>query len=98
MFDSVDDYDPDVLRRRYRQEIKDFWEHRCAYCNVHGAGTLDHVIPRAKGGQSTYRNLILACGDCNRRKGHQDWLVWYLNQPFYCDIRAQKIRRNMGMG
>jgi 5-methylcytosine-specific restriction endonuclease McrA len=43
----------------------------CKYCGRQpGANelTIDHVIPRAQGGQSTWTNCVLACIDCNRRK------------------------------
>lgn len=33
------------------------------------AFTVDHVIPRARGGSSRLENLTLACGLCNSRKG-----------------------------
>lgn len=44
--------------------------HKCAYC---GRGdlpfTLDHVIPKAKGGRDTWENLVTACLPCNNKKG-----------------------------
>lgn len=33
--------------------------------------TLDHVLPRSRGGLSTWENLVACCHDCNRRKGNQ---------------------------
>ena len=33
--------------------------------------TLDHVIPRSRGGASTWENLVACCHECNRRKGNQ---------------------------
>jgi 5-methylcytosine-specific restriction endonuclease McrA len=42
--------------------------HRCAYC--HGpATTVDHVLPRSRGGRNTWLNTVAACGGCNQRKG-----------------------------
>jgi len=32
---------------------------------------LDHVVPRSRGGLSTWENLVACCHDCNRRKGNQ---------------------------
>jgi 5-methylcytosine-specific restriction endonuclease McrA len=32
--------------------------------------TLDHVLPRSRGGTTSWRNVVTACGPCNRRKGH----------------------------
>jgi 5-methylcytosine-specific restriction endonuclease McrA len=46
----------------------------CQYCGaVFGAAelTLDHVIPRSRGGASTWENLVACCHSCNRRKGNQ---------------------------
>ncbi len=45
----------------------------CQYCGVvltAGELTLDHVIPRSRGGQSTWENLVACCHSCNRRKGN----------------------------
>ena len=36
-----------------------------------GELTLDHVIPRSRGGASTWENLVACCHPCNRRKGNQ---------------------------
>jgi 5-methylcytosine-specific restriction endonuclease McrA len=48
--------------------------HQCQYCGETFSAlvlTLDHVIPRSKGGPSTWENLVAACKDCNRRKADQ---------------------------
>ena len=45
----------------------------CQYCGVilpSAELTLDHVIPRSRGGLSTWENLVAACHGCNRRKGN----------------------------
>jgi 5-methylcytosine-specific restriction endonuclease McrA len=33
--------------------------------------TLDHVIPRSKGGDSTWENVVTSCAPCNLRKGNR---------------------------
>ena len=46
----------------------------CQYCQLVLPAadlTLDHVIPRCRGGLSTWENLVACCRDCNRRKGSQ---------------------------
>ena len=46
----------------------------CQYCSVvltAGELTLDHVVPRSRGGLSTWENLVACCHNCNRRKGNQ---------------------------
>lgn len=42
----------------------------CQYCGVRGKDlTIDHVIPRHRGGKHTWDNLVSACRACNHRKG-----------------------------
>jgi len=41
---------------------------KCAYCGETKDLTLDHVIPKSKGGKSTWENLVSACVKCNNRK------------------------------
>lgn len=40
---------------------------KCGYCGRAGS-TIDHIIPRAKGGQHTWENTVLACSPCNSAK------------------------------
>lgn len=42
--------------------------HRCAYCG-RGASTIDHIVPRSRGGLSSWENLVAACHACNSAKG-----------------------------
>ncbi|WP_457630207.1 HNH endonuclease [Oceanithermus sp.] len=42
----------------------------CQYCGRRGRVlTIDHVVPRSRGGQDTWENLVTACLECNTRKG-----------------------------
>jgi len=44
--------------------------HTCQYCGAKRCElTLDHVVPRSKGGASSWENLVAACHKCNGRKG-----------------------------
>ena len=55
-----------------RRNIFDRDENTCQYCGKRGERsdlTLDHVIPRSRGGTSTWHNIVLACIKCNMRKG-----------------------------
>ncbi|EXG80686.1 HNH endonuclease [Cryptosporangium arvum] len=40
----------------------------CAYCG-RPASTVDHVLPRSRGGANSWANTVAACGPCNHRKG-----------------------------
>ena len=41
--------------------------HRCQYCGVQ-AENLDHVVPRSKGGDHVWENVVAACRVCNTKK------------------------------
>ena len=46
--------------------------HACQYCGRTGQSatlTLDHVIPRSRGGETAWENLVACCHECNNRKG-----------------------------
>lgn len=46
----------------------------CQYCGVQpgkASLTLDHVLPRSRGGETRWDNVVTACGPCNRRKGNR---------------------------
>lgn len=49
---------------------------RCAYCGTNENLTIDHLIPKSKGGQDHPSNLVLACLPCNNRKGSKDLSTW----------------------
>jgi 5-methylcytosine-specific restriction endonuclease McrA len=42
-------------------------ERRCAFCGG-PASTVDHVLPRSRGGGDTWENTVAACARCNNRK------------------------------
>ena len=42
----------------------------CAYCGErNGKMTIDHIIPRCRGGASTFENCVACCRPCNTKKG-----------------------------
>ncbi len=53
-----------------RREVFSRDRHTCQYCGRGGKDlTLDHVVPRHRGGTHTWDNLVTACKGCNHRKG-----------------------------
>jgi 5-methylcytosine-specific restriction endonuclease McrA len=42
---------------------------RCAYCGRTGADTMDHVLPRSRGGRAEWLNAVAAHAYCNEMKG-----------------------------
>ncbi len=60
----------DTHRRKITRRAvfaRDGWT--CQYCGVRSSLTVDHVIPRSKGGGSDWENIVASCAPCNRRKG-----------------------------
>lgn len=53
--------------RATREEIMHRDRHMCVYCGAR-ADTIDHVLPRSRGGGDTWLNLVAACQSCNGRK------------------------------
>ena len=77
-------------RKRFRRSILDEWP-ECAYCGRKHPTTLDHVVPRAKGGSQDRKNLIGACGACNLEKSDLPWFEWYRGQIFWTPEREDRI-------
>jgi 5-methylcytosine-specific restriction endonuclease McrA len=63
----------DIHRRKITRKAvlaRDAWT--CQYCGTQRSGlTVDHVIPRSRGGKSVWENIVAACAPCNRRKGNR---------------------------
>jgi 5-methylcytosine-specific restriction endonuclease McrA len=60
----------DTHRRKITRRAvfaRDNWT--CQYCGARSNLTVDHVIPRSKGGTSNWDNIVASCAPCNRRKG-----------------------------
>jgi len=60
----------DTHRRKITRRAvfaRDGWE--CQYCGARSNLTVDHVVPRSKGGVTDWDNIVASCAPCNRRKG-----------------------------
>jgi 5-methylcytosine-specific restriction endonuclease McrA len=75
----------------------------CQYCGTvlpSSELTLDHVVPRSRGGASTWENLVTCCHPCNRRKGNQFPLearMKLLREPRSFNLHTSRhIMRMMG--
>jgi 5-methylcytosine-specific restriction endonuclease McrA len=70
---ALKDYIPAARRpafTRFNVFLRDGFT--CQYCTDRSPAqdlTFDHVIPRSRGGRTTWENVVTACGDCNLRKG-----------------------------
>lgn len=83
----------DAIRSFRRSIIEDYPGcGTCAYCGRSPKKfTLDHIIPRSKGGPTRRWNLSRACVNCNGNKSNHDLLPWYRPQRFWAPEREQTV-------
>lgn len=67
--------------RRFRRQVTNTFlfardDYTCQYCGRHRNElrgrqflTRDHIVPRSRGGQNTWENVVTSCSPCNNRKG-----------------------------
>jgi 5-methylcytosine-specific restriction endonuclease McrA len=63
---------------------------QCQYCGSKEELTFDHLIPRSKGGLTTWDNVITACSPCNLRKSNkscEQLNMWPMHMPFQPTIQ-----------
>ena len=79
-------------KRLWRSKIKEEWDWECAYCGSTDNLTIDHIVPRSKGGPDFTKNCLCACHSCNQDKSHTPWEEWYSSQEFFSMQRYNKIK------
>ena len=87
----LEDLCPKLRVRRWRQSLHDYTNQRCIYCG-NPSESIDHVMPRSRGGLSVTENCVPACLACNGHKSDTDAFDWYRQQRFYDPRRAMAIR------
>ncbi|WP_415183092.1 HNH endonuclease [Phaeovulum sp.] len=58
-----------VAFTRFNLFLRD--EFRCQYCGSKGDLTFDHVLPRSRGGVTSWENVVAACSPCNLKKANK---------------------------
>lgn len=85
---ALKDYIPAARRpafTRFNVFLRDGFT--CQYCGAQKPTpdlTFDHVIPRSRGGRTTWQNVVAACGPCNLRKGNRlprECGMWPRSEP-----------------
>ena len=82
-------------KRLWRRKIKQRWDYECAYCGSDKDLTIDHIVPRSKGGNDFTKNVVCCCHDSNQSKSHTPWEDWYFSQEFFSMKRYNKINEWM---
>ena len=75
--------------------------YQCGYCGTtHGELTIDHVLPKSRGGQLSFTNAVSCCSECNAKKGDRTPAEagMKLLKPLYSPTVAQfLVKRVKGM-
>ena len=85
-----------VPRRTVKYSRMNLWKrdnHVCQYCGCRPAPdeiTIDHVLPRSRGGKSVFTNAVLACISCNKKKADRT--------PEEAGMRLRRTVRNKRTG
>jgi 5-methylcytosine-specific restriction endonuclease McrA len=88
---------PKCARKKFRESIFEAWHWKCAYCDKQlcdRTATIDHIIPKHKGGHNTRNNLACCCTSCNKSKSSTlpfDWLKQ--GHPLYTEQRVSRIKQ-----
>jgi hypothetical protein len=88
---------PKSARKKFRESIFEAWGWKCAYCEKElckHTATIDHIIPKHKGGHSTRNNLACCCSSCNNAKSSAlpfDWLKE--GHPLYSEEKVSRIKQ-----
>lgn len=83
-------------KKMWRKKIKEQWDNQCAYCGSTENLTIDHVVPKSKGGTNFTQNVICSCLSCNGSKANTEWEEWYLNQDFFQEANKRRIQDWIG--
>lgn len=70
-YDKLPKHDVRLTRKSLYKRDK----YVCQYCGHKFSTeelTIEHIVPRSKGGRNTWENLVAACIPCNRKKGNKD--------------------------
>ena len=87
---------PKNARREFRQQIFKDWNWQCAYCSKQlneNTATIDHIVPKYKGGHNVRSNMCCCCSQCNRDKASTLIEDWYTEKNInYCEKRFVRLK------
>ena len=75
--------------------------YRCGYCDARFAGTVDHVLPRSRGGPNSWANLVACCAPCNSFKSDRTpeeagmRLLWEPKAPRHAEKAQRRIWKEL---
>lgn len=88
---------PKSARKKFRESIFEAWDWKCAYCEKQlcdRTATIDHIIPKHKGGHNTRNNLACCCNSCNKSKASTLPFEWLKEgHPLYSEEKVSRIKQ-----
>lgn len=79
-------------RKIARRAIFEAWSDTCIYCGAPSPTTLDHLLPRHRGGISETSNLAPCCSRCNQSKGASLLEDWYPQSQVFSQENFDRIQ------
>ena len=87
---------PKNARYEFRQRIFKDWHWECAYCSKpldESTATIDHIVPKFKGGHNVRANMCCCCSSCNKEKGTILLEDWYIQENSkFCKKRFDRLK------
>jgi len=78
------------------ENIKQDFNHKCAYCGKEDKLAQEHFLPLSKGGEYTHNNIVPACKSCNSSKGNKFFHEWYPKYKHYNKAREKYLLQHLG--
>ena len=78
----------DVSDFATKKDILDRDRRTCAFCGKKGE-TVDHVLPKSRGGRDTWENLVAACSKCNNNKGDRTPEEWCSQSSMHTNVACK---------
>lgn len=84
-------------KQTFKKRILERDSYVCIYCGEYGE-TVDHIVPRIKGGVSSFSNCVCACNRCNANKGDltlNDFLICFKPCWTYEQITSKRVKQQL---
>jgi len=78
------------------EQIKQDFNHECAYCGKVEKLQQEHFLPLSKGGEYTHNNIVPACQSCNSNKRAKLFHEWYPKYEHYSKKREKYLLQYLG--
>lgn len=74
-----------IKKKQLRRSVFNRDGFKCFWCDkplISKTATVDHIIPKSKGGLFEYGNLVTSCEKCNRKRADKDAVDWLVETMY----------------